>query len=408
MNDYEKFEELCDKIFKKIEKDESVQGISTAGLYIILGSAYFYKGNYEAAKKVFNKMLSEYEGQEVFFLNVYLLLGNSDSYIGNFDQAIKTFDKGLSISLTINRGVNGYTLRLYEAKLRAYLDKGDYKRSIELCNKYLKTLLHKFESQHNYTVLIYSCLGMLYKNIGDFIEAKSNYLKALDIAIKAFKEDDIIHESIYNNLGMLFLSQENNVDKGIGYCNRALTILLKIFHKDHPRLLETYLNLVMGHLSKFDFQKVIELCKIGLDILSRTSTKESLMFGLFCFYLGISYFITGNKELSISYTNKALKAFLSICGKQHMLTINAYNLLVEIYQMKGDYDRALEILNDLSNSHESMPKERNVFTVSRYIISGNIYGLKKDYSNAKAAYEQALEISLNVYGELHLITAWEY
>ena len=409
INNYEKLGEAYHKALEEIGKKESVQGISTARLYIILGLAYFFKGNYGAAKRVLNKaldkMLSEYEGQELFIIITYSLLGSSDSYIGNFDQAIKAFDEGLSVSLAINGGMNMYTLYLYEAKVCAYLFKGDYKRSIELCNKSLKPLLCKLELQHHRTLPVYLYLGMSYFYIGDFMEAKSNYLKALDIVIKVFKGDDIVHASIYNNLGILFLFYENNVDKGVDYCNRALTILLKIYDKDHPYLLGIYHNLMCGHFFKSDFQKVIELCNIGLEILLRIGAKESQAFAIFSLYLDTSYLITGNKGLNISYINKSLKTLLSICGEQDMLAIKIHNLLEYICQTKGDYVLDLEKVKEFSNIYESIVKKRNTHTVSYYIVSGAIYNSKKDYSNAKAAYKQGLEISLNVYGELNYMTA---
>jgi len=410
MVSYENAKEECDKLLEEIEKKESIQGKSPSRLYITLGSVYLSKGDYEAAKEVLNEVLntgliSKYREQDPFLITAYLLLGVSDILMGNYDQAIKAFDEGLNISLVIHGEIHMYSISLCLFKAFAYKGKGDYERCIELCNNYLNISIRKFGSQHRLTLQFYLHLGISYCEIGDSIKAKLYLFKALDIAVKLFKEKNISHVLTYNALGRLFVLYESSPDEGIDYCNRALNILLKIYDKNHPLFLETYSNLVVGYYLKSDFQKVIESCKIGLKILSSTGTKESKIFGLFCFYLGNSYSLTGNRELGISYTTKFINTFSSIYDNESTFTENTYSFLGYKLLIKDDYADTLEKFDEVSKTHENTTIEGNINTFFRYIILGNIYRSKKDYSSTKAACKQALGISLDVFGEFHFITA---
>jgi len=377
---------------------------------ITLGLIYFDRNNYGAAKKAFNGalntgLISKNGEQNSFLINVYFLLGFLDLLIGNFDQAMEALDKGLSISLVIYGEMHSNTIFLYQYKAFVYAFKGYCERSIKFLDKSLNISLHIFGLHNQFTVQLYSSLGMLYCEMCDFIKAKSNCLKALDVAIKLFKEENITHLMIYNGLGMLSLYNESNADKAIHYYNRALNVVLKVYNENHLFLLSTYSNLVLGYLFKGDFQEVIRLCKISLNILSTTGTKEGQIFGRFYLYLGIAYFITGNKEVGIKYIKKCLNTFSSVCGNQNIFIIIACSLIRFIYQTKDGYVQFSEMLNKLSKVRESGIIEGNIHTLSYYFALGSGYCLKEDYLNAKAAYKQALETSLNVFGELHFVTA---
>jgi len=406
---YEELTKIYYKVLEKIQKKESVQDKPTPGLYIILGIICLHKDNYEKAKKAFNEalniILSKYGEQNSFLINVYSLLGMLDFLIGNFDQAMKALDKGLSISFVIYGEMHSNTILLYQCKAVVYAFEGNYERSIKFLDKSLNISLHIFGLHNRFTVKLYLSLGMLYCDIFDFIKAKSNCLKALDIAVKLFKEENEAHLMMYSTLGRLSLLYESNADKAIHYYNRALNVVLKICDKNHLLLLSIYINLVSAYLFKGDFQEAIRLCDISLNILSRAGIKEGQIFGWFCFNLGNAYSITGNEGLGIKYINKALNTFSSVYGNQNILITTICSLIRFIYQIKGAYVQSSEMLNELSKIHESGIIKGNIYTLLYYFALGNGYCLKEDYLNAKAAWKQALEISLNIFGELHFITA---
>jgi len=405
---YEKIEELCYKISKEIKKEEHVQGRSTTWLDVALGLAYYYKGDFKLAKKKFNealnKMLSEYGEQHPYLIYVYFFLGTPNILEGCFNEGIKTLDKCLSISLAMYEETHLYTILLYIMKAILYKNKGDYNISIDLCNKSLNILLRKLGSQNIYTLMSYLCLGELYFDIGDFIRAKLSYSKGLDIAVKIIKKESVIYVRIYDGLGILSLIYESNIDKGIDYCNKALNMALKIGYKDSPFILTIYNNLVFGYYLKRDCQEVIKLCKIGLNILLMNKIRRREMFAIFYYCLGTSHFDAGEKELGIHYINEGLKTFLSAFGNQTMLTSKVYSLLEYAHQIRGDRVRALEVLNESSKIPETATIEGKVYAFFHYGTLAYSYRLNKDFLNVKASHEQALKISLDLFGELHFAT----
>jgi len=406
MGYHEKAEELCNTVLNKMQKERNIQGISIAKLYTTLGLIYFIKANYKQAKKSFNEALSillnNYGEKSLLLIVVYYVLGILNDLIGKFDQAIEAFDKSLSISLPIHGEMNSYTTFLYNCKALAYQSKKDYKRSIEFYNKSLNISLRKFGSQHQLTLLLYLHLGKSYYEIDDSIIAKSYFSKAFDIA-KVYEEENIEDLLIYDILGKLSFSYESKVDKAIDYWKRVLNILLKKYGEKHSCLLGIYSNLVLGYYSKLNFQEVIRLCKIGLEIVPRISAKKNEMFGFFYLYLGNSYFLTGDRGSSINYIQKASKIFSSIYGKKKCSFIEACLSFSDFYESVINRPQALNTTTGLVREDQGY-QDNDMYKLSRYSHLARAYYNKKDYSNAKTAYEKAIESSLNIYGELHFVT----
>jgi len=411
---YEKTEEVWDKALKKIEREKTVQGgsIKCLPFAFALGLGYYFKGNVKLAREIFNENLneiqSEHEEEHPYLIYMYLYLGIFNIFAGCPDKAIETLDKGLSISLKLYGEMHADAMPFYTMKAFLYKYKGHYKTSIDLYNKYLSISLQKFGSQNQNTLMLHFCLGDLYCEIGDFIKAELNCLKALDIAVKIFKGENMIHAQIYNILGTLSVVHERNPDKCIHYSNKELNIALKAGYKNSPLLIMTYLNLAMGYFLRGDFQEVIKLCDIGLDIIRRSNRRKGGVFGIFNYVCGVSYSNTGNKKLGIDFIDKGLKAFLDISGSETALASKACYYLKNVHQIKGDRVKILEEFNKSSKILETIETTTlwgKVYAIFHYDILARGYRLKKDLLNAKAAHEQALKISLDGFGELHLSTA---
>jgi len=444
IGDYEKLEEVHNKILEEIDNVKNMQNVENiqnkyiVNLYYAIGLSSFakfdFKGAAEALNKALNIVLCKYGEQDPFLIHVYYFLGISNFSMDKLDQARELLDKASSISSAIYGEMSAITISIN--KMKAYclfFYKGDYKSIFELFNKYLNSLLHKFGSQNIYVLTFYMDLGILYYWVCDFAKAKSHCLKALDIAENIFKKEYIMHIRIYQILGVLYL-YEGNLDKAVNYQYRAFNIGLKALGEEHPLILEIYNNLIIQNYSEKKYQEVIRLCEIALGITLKTGRKKDLTLGRIYFYLGDSYYHTGNKELSISNTNEALKIFLSVHGGQNVYTASTYFLLGHIYQSEGDYVRSLEmsdkaskimsklfeechpmaqgdqIKDNTNKAIESINKAsmipENIYEFNHYFILGKLCHSKKNHSYAEAAYKQALKISLNVFGELHIITTF--
>jgi len=413
MGSREKMEELCNKLLNKAQKEESIQDRFTMNSYANLGFAYFTNGNYRIAKESFNKALSisisNYRDQNSFLILVYWFLGIVNYSMNKFDEAIEAVNKGLSISLAIYGERYILNIFLYRCKALVYEGKGDYIKSVESCEKCLNISLREFGSNHLYTLSSYLHLGKIYGEIRDFITAKSCFSKALDIA-KVINEEGTEDLFICCALGRLAFLYEGDVGKSIYYWKRALDIKLKTYDEDHPDLLVIYVNLVLAYYYKLDFQEVTRLCEIGLKIALKTGTRESEVFRFFSFNLGSSHSFTGNKESGIKYFGDASKTSSNICGEKGLPTIDANLLQENFHEFKGNDTKAskrfkkfLETISVLDREYQGY-QGANLYKLFYSIGLGQLHHSEKDYSNAKKAYEEALEISLNLFGELNFMT----
>jgi signal transduction histidine kinase len=299
----------------------------------------------------------------------YSLLANLYLQITKRDSAAFYFEKALAANLAVNNSKKA--IENYDALATIYLDLGEYIKANDYYNQ--KLLLSQKLKDAFSIGASYRDLGHLYSFMGEYYLSIENYLKAQDVfkeannldeynitlyysalmyfeigdyknnekllkeALAFFRVWEPVNRSeegfsyaagIYKRLALLDIATEN-YEQGLVYCDSAFTLL-----KDGPSIGWVYAHRGEIYTKLNNFKKATE----NFD-----SSKVYIPECNQCYwpvYTNISeYFLHfGMLDSALYYCNKTLER--SITYRLDIRILRTYNVLAQVYQAKGDYDKA--------------------------------------------------------------------
>eukprot|EP00605_Chrysophyceae_sp_TOSAG23-4_P001667 GSChrysophyteH1.ASY1.ANO1.1829.1 assembled CDS len=125
-------------------------------------------------------------------------------------------------------------------------------------------------------------------------------------------------------------------------------------------------------------------------------------------WLGNVYNSKGDKDKAIEYYEKSLAIKLKTLGAKHPKVATSYNNIGSVYNAKGDYAKAIEYHEkDLAISLKTLGAEHPEVATS-YNNLGTVYNAKGDYAKAIEYHEKSLAIRLKTLGAEHPLVATSY
>ncbi len=250
-------------------------------------------------------------------------------------------------------------------------------------------------------------LGQAYSKMGDFFNVIKYTEKALSIDMKQFGENHPKVAIRYNNFGLAYNSMGNH-QKAFSYFKRALDIDIEYFGKNHKKIAIRYNSFGLLYYSMGDYKKAFLYFKLALDIdIKEFGENAPIMAGRYN-NIGEICRKLGDYRNAFKYHEKSLFINLKNFGEYHPDVATSCNNIGLIYKALGEYEnalayhkRALDI--NLKNFRESHPN-----VSSDYNNIGSTYHSLGQYEKAIEYYELALAINLKNFGENHLHTAIDY
>lgn len=238
---------------------------------------------------------------------------------------------------------------------------GRYEEALILCQNALAIKSETLEEEHPDIVASYSNLGLIYFELTDY-ENALNYLNlASEIADKIWSGDFSFKADIYNDLGLVHRSLQK-YDKAKEYYYKAQKVRKRYFPESHPLVLATHSNLAQVYASE------------------------------------------GNHDKAVSYLEYVIKNYKSnntIADEDSSFLGTVYNNLSNSYRLLGEYEKALSACN------KGMSMREKVFGIHSldYALSINNLGLiyygMENLETAKANFEEALRIKVDLLPEVH-------
>jgi tetratricopeptide (TPR) repeat protein len=258
------------------------------------------------------------------------LLGDLYDEMGKTDKALIHYQRALDI-------FQHQDLSNLVALGKAYTNLGSVERDSLKATEYLKqgvaTLLSADVIDKRQLAVAYNALGTGHQKTDQLEEALTNYTKALDIGLELVNNDenDPSLSTFYCNLGSTF-TQQDNVEKGLEYTHKALTISLKIRDPCHPTLGTIYDTLgdCYDKLEKWD--RAVEFYQKAVDVYKQPNAQNLRL--LVEAYLNMASMYESMNDLAkaIEYYKMALDLQLENLDSDDPDLVTTYWFLASSYQ----------------------------------------------------------------------------
>ncbi len=206
--------------------------------------------------------------------------------------------------------------------------------------------------------------------------------------------------------GKLFLDN-GEYALAIKYHQKALEILQKVRGKEHSETVMGYNNLGLAYQLKGEYDLAIQYFQKSINILERGLGRNDP--ALDCFFeivigkehhyivwsysnLGLTYQLKGQYDLAVEYYTKALKVREKAFGKSHPDTAMIYDNIGVIYKLKGDYDRAIDYHEKTLNIIKEVFGQAHPKLATNYNNFGLAYQLKGRQDLAIQYFRKSLDI----------------
>ena len=285
------------------------------------------------------------------------------------------------------------------AKAKTLLDDGDLKGAEELLKKSLAQnlakraqLLKEKESLDQAAAKDAYDLGLINELQLDYVAVRSYFEQAASITPK---------NTLYLNQAGLINHILANYKKAIGYYELALSIDLKIFGEDHPRVATDRNNLGGAWDSLGEYQKAIAYYEQALSSDLKTVGEEHPNVARDRNNLGSAWKALGEYQKAIKYFELALSSNLKTFGEDHPRVATDRNNLGGAWYSLGEYQTAIAYYEQaLSSDLKTVGEKHPDVAIDRNNL-GAAWKLLGETQKAIGYYELALSSDLKTVGEEH-------
>ncbi|MBS1493937.1 MAG: tetratricopeptide repeat-containing sensor histidine kinase [Bacteroidetes bacterium] len=263
---------------------------------------------------------------------------------------------------------------------------GNYAISIE--NLELSLILFQSLNDKEMQANTLSLLGQCYSFIGDYPKALQCHLQSLNLAEEI--GEDAIKSKVLNNIGGCYYSM-NEFESSKKYYLQSLEIKKKL--DENKSLGLCYTNLASLEVALKNYEKANVYILKAIKIKSSFEDKGSLAFS-YCI-LGLIKKETGQYDEALKIFQKVLSIYLKL--NNSLMLSETYAHIAGTYLKINEADKALEALNDGMKYVNQINAVR--MTTEFYLLYSKAYELRGDYQAALENYKIHDELKTNELNE---------
>lgn len=319
------------------------------------------------------------------------------TYIGDYKKSLSIFEKALRTNLSNEGDDNSLVAESYSFIADIYYCQSKYDLALEY---FTKSLL--FESNIGLETAnlatCYNNIGIVWFYLGDYSQALDYANKALRIRTKLFDLKNLDLANSYTLISYIYLKQDNYTES-MALAEQALNIRVELLEPIHPDIASAYSNLAMVYLAQYNFQKALEYTKKSLDINIELFGKFHPQIAQGYNNLGAICLNMGDYNNAINYLNKAIEIRERVLGINHSETANTYNQLGRSYYCLKNYTEAIKYFDKSLKIREELFGMNHPDIAESYHNIGSIYFTIGENSKAQEYMLKALSLDKNIYGE---------
>lgn len=319
-----------------------------------LASAYNSLGNIYQAQNFFPKALKAYaKSLEILrklkkkdkIANVQHNMGVMHYYLSNYDQAISLHEESLKIRRALNDDF-GISNSLFNLGI-VWNNKGSYKKAEEYIFASL-AIQEKIGDQIAMAKILNS-IGVLHSEHQNFEKALEYYHKALSTYETSNNKMGI--GIVLNNIAIVHVD-EGRYDQSMDFHKRSLVVRESI--NDKRGIAQSYSNIGEVYYKQGDLKSALEYQKKGLKIRKEIGSRGGM--GGSNRHLGTVYMAMGNYDAAEHHFQEGI-AISKELNKISGGLSKSYKALSEVYEIKGDYKKALTAYKNYTIVKDSVYNE---------------------------------------------------
>jgi CHAT domain-containing protein/tetratricopeptide (TPR) repeat protein len=425
INKAEVFIEMSLETFKSLFGENSLDYFESLKISVAIDEL---KGNNEKAfidlNKIHNFCIINYGFESFLYAKSLTETAGFLNDKGYYTQAIDSIQKALPIYIK-SQGENHVLSLQTKSSLALYLNNsGKYYEGLKINLDVLERRYKILGFRHKDYITSLVNIAKNFKDIHDFESSRKYLLKAISIQendIK-FQSPDTYSTSL-SNYGNVLLNLEIK-DSAFYYSNKALTftrkmlgmesekyiiqlnnigaffihfgifakakiyfdsayvISEKIFGANHPTTIQCYENLAATYGDMNNYSKAIDIEMECLKRIAERRGSNNLEYASGLNQLAFYDSKIGLDSLALLWNKDAHKIRKEILGSKHPKTLlSAFNLATD-YSNLQQFDKSLEINNDLLKVYLELYGEKSTKIKYLYNNIGLVYLKLKDYKNA--------------------------
>ena len=285
---------------------------------------------------------------------------------------------------------------------------GKYQEALAYCDMADKIIEDSEDDYLDSEAGVLLALGQISMSMGNFDnDLEGIFLHALDLLRQRHGDNSEEVASCLTYLGGL-ASNRIDIDKAISYYQQTLDIRLKLYARDHPRVLRTYSHLSILYSSKNEFPKALEYAQNALQGLIRAYGKNSKDVGSCYSSLSSIYSSKYDYEAALKAEHESLNVFQEIYGDHHPKVADAHNMLGNIYSQIKDYENAINHYQKASNILIATYGNNHPSVGLNMHGMANVFVAIEEYDTAQKLYDTSYRIFKDALGEKHIYVASLY
>lgn len=300
-------------------------------------------GRFDSALYYYHEAIELYEADNEMASYYHLRIEKSSSLI-----ALRRSDEALTLLEEVEEAckeIKGQNLLLELHRNKAVIleSRGDFAGALKNYQLAIDNYEEEGEKASERLASVYIGRGVSMANTGGFFEAGNDWDKALAI-FDSLEINDIRVAKVLNNQGGLTIYM-GLLEKAIGYLEKSADLLAEIYRNpNHPELIKIYYNLGSAYSNLGLNQKSAQFMLQAMSILKTFNPQDDLMVDM---QLGLanSYLLMEDLDNAEKVISECLTLATSKFGLNHRKTGNAYLILGDIYQGRGDDKEAIRHLN---------------------------------------------------------------
>lgn len=317
--------------------------------------------------------------------------GESNKGIEIFQQAIK--------SITQTLGKNAVQLiKMYDQIAVAYLEQLENDKAKVFLDK-SQTLANTIYGVENPIAIMHQMgIGQYFINKGEYRKAYELYSKIKDSAESVYGLDNYQLCTIYGMLGDYHLGQYQ-FDKAKYYYEKYYDIVNKTYGLNHYFIAAPISKIGAYLMNVGDFHNGLEKEQQAYKILSThfgIGHKATLMSQL---DVCSAYIQLGQFDQAESVLSDLSIAVKKEFGKINLFYSNVLQKKAELYQVKGEFIKAIECAEEAINIIESLFGKNHSNSIASYQLLGTLYGQMCDFPSAIKYNNLAHSIATTYYGK---------